>query len=149
MRAVVQRVLAASVEVEGVVTGEIGDGILVLVGVEEGDQETDIDYIAGKLVSLRIFDDDDGKLNLSVKDVDGKVLIVSQFTLLGDARRGKRPSYIAAARPEKGKEYYEKLCAKVAALDVAVERGIFQADMRVSLVNDGPVTILLDSKKVF
>jgi len=149
MRAVVQRVLSASVVVEGKITGEIESGILVLVGIEDDDQDADIAYIAEKLVNLRIFDDAEGKLNLSVKDIDGKALIVSQFTLLGDARRGRRPSYIAAARPEKGKEYYEKLCAQVVALGVTVEQGIFQADMRVSLVNDGPVTILLDSKKVF
>jgi len=149
MRCVVQRVSRASVTVEGHVTGEIGKGFLVLLGIEEGDGEADMRYLADKVAGLRVFEDANGKMNLSVQDVGGAVLAVSQFTLLGDARHGRRPSFIAAARPETAIPLYEGFCACLRAVGLRVETGVFQAHMDVALVNDGPVTILLDSKKGF
>jgi len=149
MRCVLQRVSRASVTVEGHVTGEIGKGFLVLLGVEEGDGEADMRYLADKVAGLRVFEDANGKMNLSVQDVGGAVLAVSQFTLLGDARHGRRPSFIAAARPETAIPLYEGFCACLRAAGLQVETGVFQAHMDVALVNDGPVTILLDSKKGF
>ena len=149
MRAVVQRVLSSEVTVDGQTVGKIGKGLMVLIGVEDDDHEDDIKYTAEKIVNLRIFDDNEGKLNLSLLDIGGEALCVSQFTLLGDARKGRRPSYITAADPKKGKDYYKKLCGIISDSGVHVEEGIFQADMKVSLINDGPVTILLDSKKSF
>jgi len=148
MRAVVQRVSSASVTVEGHVTGSIQKGFLVLLGVEEDDIEKDLDYILEKLVGLRIFEDAAGKMNLSILDVDGAILLVSQFTLLGDARHGRRPSFIRAARPEKAIPIYEAMVKKLRE-SVRVETGEFGAHMDVALVNDGPVTILLESRKAF
>jgi len=149
MRAVVQRVSRASVKVEGELTGEIGLGLLVLLGVGQEDGEADADYLAEKIAGLRIFEDDAGKMNLSVMDVGGAVLAVSQFTLFGDMRRGKRPSFDAAARPERARELYEYFVERVRAAGLRCETGRFQAMMEVELVNSGPVTILLDSKKGF
>ena len=149
MRAVVQRVSRASVKVGDEIAGEIGKGLLVLLGVEQGDTEGDADYLAEKVVGLRIFEDDAGKMNLSVAEVGGAVLAVSQFTLMGDVRRGKRPSFDAAARPERAKELYESFVQKIRALGLHCETGRFQEMMEVELVNTGPVTILLDSNKLF
>ena len=149
MRAVVQRVNGASVEVDGRIAGEVGVGLLVLVGVEEGDVSADADYIADKIAGLRIFNDPDGKMNLSITDVGGAVLLISQFTLHGDCRRGRRPSFIAAARPETATPLYEEVASRLRGVGLPVATGEFGAHMHVSLVNDGPVTILLDSKKLF
>ena len=149
MRCVVQKVTRASVTVAGELVGEIGMGYMVLVGAEEGDAEADVNYCADKIVGLRVFEDADDKLNLSVKDVGGSVLLVSQFTLLGDARKGRRPSFIRAARPEQAEPLFEKLVQRVSDAGIPVATGRFRTHMEVSLVNDGPVTILLDSKKGF
>jgi D-tyrosyl-tRNA(Tyr) deacylase len=149
MRTVVQRVAEARVEGEGRVSGSIGKGLLVLLGVAGDDTERDADYLAEKTINLRIFDDDAGKMNLSLLDVDGEVLVVSQFTLYGDVRRGRRPSYTDAAEPEKANRLYEYFVDRLRESGVKAETGIFQAMMKVSLVNDGPVTILLDSRKAF
>ena len=149
MRAVVQRVSRASVKVDGQIVGEIGAGLLVLLGVALDDSESDADYLAEKIVGLRIFDDPDGKMNLSVLDTKGAILAISQFTLFGDGRRGKRPSFDAAARPEQAKKLYEYFVERVRAAGVACETGTFQATMKVELANEGPVTIMLDSKKNF
>ena len=148
MRAVVQRVLNASVAIGGTVKGEIGKGYLVLLGIEENDTEKDLDYIAEKLLGLRVFEDEAGKMNRSVLDAGGSILLVSQFTLYGDARKGRRPSFIRAARPEKAIPLYEAMIARLRAA-LPVETGELGADMQVSLVNDGPVTILLDSERTF
>ncbi len=148
MRAVVQRVSNASVTVEGRVTGSIQKGFLVLLGIEEDDTGKDLDYILDKLLGLRIFEDADGKMNLSIMDVEGQILLVSQFTLLGDARHGRRPSFIRAARPEKAIPLYEEAILKLRQ-SIRVETGEFGAHMDVALVNDGPVTILLESRKAF
>ena len=149
MRAVIQRVEQASVSVEGEIRGRIGAGFLVLIGVEEGDGDADFKYIADKVPNLRVFEDEQGKMNRSLLDVGGEVLAVSQFTLLGDARGGRRPSFIAAARPETADPMYERLVADWRARGIRVETGVFGAHMKVSLVNDGPVTILLDSRRRF
>ena len=149
MRCVVQKVTRASVTVAGELVGEIGQGYMVLVGAEEGDTEADVIYCADKISGLRVFEDADDKLNLSVKDVGGSVLLVSQFTLLGDARKGRRPSFIRAARPEQAEPLFEKLVQRVSDAGIPVATGRFRTHMEVSLVNDGPVTILLDSKKGF
>lgn len=149
MRAVLQRVTEAHVEVSDEVVGEIGVGLLVLLGVARGDTTTDADYLCEKIINLRIFDDGEGKMNLSLLDVGAEMLVVSQFTLFGDTRRGRRPSYSDAAEPEKANELYEYFVDRVRSLGVKVETGVFQAMMNVSLRNDGPVTILLDSKKAF
>lgn len=149
MRCVVQQVTEASVTVENEVVGKIGMGYMVLVGAEEGDTEADVNYCAEKISGLRIFEDENEKLNLSLADVGGSVLMVSQFTLLGDARHGRRPSFIRAARPEVAEPMFELLCEKIAAKGIPVETGRFRTHMMVSLVNDGPCTILLDSKKGF
>lgn len=148
MRAVVQRVTGASVSVGGAVCGRVGKGYMVLLGVDEKDTERDMDYICEKLTGLRVFEDAQGKMNLSLADVGGGILLISQFTLLGDARKGRRPSFIRAARPETAIPLYEKTVARLSE-SVHVETGIFGADMQVSLVNDGPVTILLDSERTF
>ncbi len=148
MRAVVQRVSNASVTVEGRVTGSIQKGFLVLLGIEEDDTGKDLDYILDKLLGLRIFEDADGKMNLSIMDVEGQILLVSQFTLLGDARHGRRPSFIRAARPEKAIPLYEEAILKLRQ-SIRVETGEFGAHMDVALVNDGPVTIILESRKAF
>ena len=149
MKAVVQRVLSASVTIDGTLTAAIEKGLLILIGVEVGDTEKDARYIADKCVGLRIFDDENGVPNLSVGDVGGKILAVSQFTLAGDARHGRRPSYILAERPEKAKPLFETVKAYMQASGVPIESGTFMADMKVALVNDGPFTILLSSKKEF
>jgi D-aminoacyl-tRNA deacylase len=149
MRAVVQRVSRASVRVGCEVVGEIGAGLLVLLGVAQDDTETDADYLAEKIAGLRIFEDAGGKMNLAAADVGGTVLAVSQFTLFGDVRRGKRPSFDAAARPEQAVRLYEYFVARIRAAGLRCETGKFQEMMDVELVNAGPVTILLDSKKVF
>jgi D-aminoacyl-tRNA deacylase len=149
MRAVVQRVTRASVKVDQEITGEIGHGLLVLLGVGQDDSESDADYLAEKIAGLRIFEDEAGKMNLSVVEAGGAVLAVSQFTLYGDVRRGKRPSFDAAARPERARELYEYFVEKIRAAGLRCETGRFQAMMDVELVNRGPVTILLDSKKTF
>lgn len=148
MRAVVQRVKSSSVLVNHEVVGSISKGFNVLLGVEEGDSVEDMRYIADKLLGLRIFEDEEEKMNLSIEDVGGEMLIISQFTLLGDARKGRRPSFIKAAQPDRANELYEELC-KVLSERVRVEKGVFRAYMEVNIVNDGPVTLLLDSKKVF
>ena len=149
MRAVVQRVSRASVKVEGETVGEIGAGLLVLLGVAQGDSEADAGYLADKIAGLRIFEDTEGKMNRSVVEAGGALLAVSQFTLFGDVRRGKRPSFDAAARPEHANALYESFVAKLRAAGLRVETGKFQAMMQVALVNEGPVTILLDSRKLF
>ena len=149
MRAVVQRVSSASVMVEGRVVGEIGRGLLVLLGVAASDTTADADYLAEKIAGLRIFEDGDGKMNRNVTKAGGAVLAVSQFTLYGDARRGKRPSFDGAARPERARELYEHFVAQMRQRGLRCETGQFQAMMSVALVNEGPVTILLDSSKAF
>lgn len=149
MRAVVQRVSRAKVTVEGRVVGEIGPGLLVLLGVGQGDAESDADYLAGKITGLRIFEDGEGKMNRSLAESGGAVLAVSQFTLYGDVRRGKRPSFDAAASPEQASQLYEYFVRKIREAGRRCETGRFQEMMQVELVNEGPVTILLDSKKVF
>lgn len=149
MRAVVQRVSRASVKVNGEFTGQIAEGLLVLVGVTHADSEVDAVYLAEKIAGLRIFEDDAGKMNRSVVDIDGAVLAVSQFTLFGDVRKGKRPSFDEAARPERAHELYENFVERIRALGLRCETGRFQEMMEVELVNQGPVTILLDSKKLF
>ena len=148
MRAVVQRVTEASVSVDRETVGAIGNGLCVLLGVSVDDGEADADYIAEKLLGLRIFDDENGVPNRSVCDVSGAILLISQFTLLGDARKGRRPSYIFAARPEQAIPLYERCIERLRAA-VPVGTGRFGADMKVSILNDGPFTILLDSKKGF
>jgi len=149
MRAVVQRVKEAKVTVAGKVTGEIGLGLLVLLGVAQTDAEQDADYLAEKIAGLRVFEDADGKMNLAVAEVGGAVLAVSQFTLYGNVRRGKRPSFDSAARPELAKKLYGYFCERIRALGLRCEEGVFQAMMDVELLNAGPVTILLDSTKLF
>ena len=149
MSAVVQRVLTASVAVERKVVGEIGPGLLVLLGVSASDARTDADYLAEKIAGLRIFEDADGKMNLNVTDIGGEILAVSQFTLYGDVRRGKRPSFDDAARPERARELYEYFVAQIQRRGLRCETGQFRAMMSVSLVNQGPVTILLDSSRSF
>ena len=149
MRAVVQRVTKAAVTVEDSVVGAIGLGLLVLLGVSQKDTIASADYMVEKLLGLRIFEDDEGKMNLSVREVEGAVLVVSQFTLFGDVRRGKRPSFDDAARPEQARALYEHVVGKIREQGIECSTGEFQAMMHVSLVNDGPVTILIDSEKVF
>ena len=148
MRAVVQRVSEASVTIDGVVKGSIGKGYMVLLGVEDIDEKEHLDYICDKLIGLRIFEDPDGKLNLDIRDIGGEILLISQFTLYGDARKGRRPGFIKAARPEKAIPMYEEAIRRLSEV-LHVETGEFGADMKVALVNDGPVTILLDSKRTF
>jgi len=149
MRAVIQRVSRAKVVVDGEIVGEIGRGLLVLLGVGQPDTTTDADYIADKTTGLRVFEDDAGKMNRSVADFGGAVLVVSQFTLYGDVRRGKRPSFDAAASPQKARELYEYFVNRIRGAGLHCETGKFQEMMQVELVNDGPVTILLDSTKAF
>ncbi len=149
MRCVIQRVTEASVTVEGEVIGRIGRGFMVLIGVSAEDTDKDLKYMAEKVPNLRIFEDEQGKMNLSLKDVGGAILAVSQFTLYGDARGSRRPSFIQAARPEQANALYEQLVAAWRAQGLTVETGRFRAEMQVALVNDGPVTILMDSTKAF
>jgi len=149
MRAVVQRVSQAQVTVAGKVVGQVGTGFLVLLGVGHGDSTTDADYLAEKIAHLRIFEDAEGKMNLSLGDIDGGALVISQFTLYGDARKGRRPSFSDAAPPDEANQLYVYFCECLAGYGVPVSRGIFQATMSVALVNEGPVTMLLDSRKNF
>lgn len=149
MRAVAQRVTGASVRIAGRTVGEIDAGLVVLVGVAREDTAADAEYMADKVVNLRVFEDEQGKMNRSLLETGGAVLAVSQFTLYGDARRGRRPSYVEAAEPEKANSIYERFVKQVRAHGVRVETGVFQAMMDVELVNSGPVTILLDSRKAF
>lgn len=149
MRAVIQRVKQSRVLVNGEVTGAIQQGFTVLLGVCQEDDIPDAQYLARKIANLRVFEDLDGKMNVSLKEVEGKVLAVSQFTLLGDTRKGNRPSFVEAAPPDKAKTLYDAFTSYLAEEGIAVEEGIFQAEMMVEISNDGPVTILMDSKKVF
>ncbi|MBQ8654125.1 MAG: D-tyrosyl-tRNA(Tyr) deacylase [Clostridia bacterium] len=149
MRCVIQRVTEASVTVGGETVGRIGKGFMVLIGVSAEDTEKDLKYMAEKVPNLRIFEDEAGKMNVSLKDAGGEILAVSQFTLYGDARGSRRPSFIQAARPEEANAMYEKLVEAWRAQGIRVETGRFRAEMQVSLVNDGPVTILMDSTKAF
>ena len=149
MRAVVQRVSSARVTVDGRVVGKIGPGLLVLLGVADGDTGEDVTWLAAKCVGLRIFRDEADRMNRSVADIGGAVLVVSQFTLLGDCRKGRRPSFVAAAEPAEADRLYREFCEAVRAAGVPVETGTFRAHMDVALVNDGPVTLLLDSRRAF
>jgi D-tyrosyl-tRNA(Tyr) deacylase len=149
MRAVLQRVTRASVSVEGQVVGSIGVGWLVLLGVAKGDGDDDADKLADKVVGLRAFEDGDGKMNLDLADVGGSALVISQFTLLGDCRAGRRPSFTAAAGPAEAERLYLRFADRLRETGIAVATGVFRADMKVELVNDGPVTLLLDSRKSF
>jgi len=149
MRAIVQRVTESSVSVEGEVTGQIELGLMVLLGVAKGDEDKDAKYMAEKIVGLRIFEDDEGKMNRSVLDVGGALLAISQFTLLGDCRKGKRPSFVAAAEPTEAERLYELFVEVARELGVDVQCGRFRTHMKVSLLNDGPVTLIVDSQKSF
>ena len=147
MRAVLQRVLRSEVEVEGQVVGSIGRGLNVLLGVGQGDTEADVAALADKIAGLRIFEDEAGKMNLSVSEIGGEILAISQFTLYGDCRRGRRPSFTSAARPDEARHLYGAFCAAMRERGLTVAEGIFQADMKVTIINDGPVTILLDTQR--
>ena len=147
MRAVLQRVREARVEANGTVTGAIGIGLLVLLGVSRGDSKDDADYLAEKIAGLRIFPDDEGRMNRSVVEIGGAILVVSQFTLYGDCRRGRRPSFDEAAPPDEARSLYEYFVERLRASNLKAETGVFQASMQVHLVNDGPVTLLLESRK--
>jgi D-tyrosyl-tRNA(Tyr) deacylase len=149
MRCVVQRCARAQVSVDNEVVGQVGKGFMVLCGVEDGDGDSDMEYCRGKIAGLRVFEDDEGKMNLSLKDVGGEILLVSQFTLLGDARHGRRPSFSNAAAPDAADALYRRLVDALKGDGFHVETGRFQTHMMVELVNDGPVTILLDSKRRF
>lgn len=149
MRAVVQRVTRGRVTVDGQTSGEIGRGVVVLLGVGQDDGPADAEYLARKVTGLRIFEDQQGKMNLALADVGGQALVVSQFTLYGDCRRGNRPSFSTAAPSEKGKQLYDYFVEKLRETGIAVQTGVFQAHMQVEIINDGPVTLLLDSAKNF
>ncbi len=147
MRVVIQRVKESLVKVDGKITGKIGKGLLVLLGVAESDKPGDADYLAEKIINLRIFEDENSKMNRSLIETGGEMLVVSQFTLLGDCKKGRRPSFVNAAGPEKANELYEYFVKKVRDKGVSVETGLFRAMMDVSLINDGPVTLIIESKK--
>ena len=149
MRAVIQRVKSASVKVDGELVSEIGSGLLIFLGIAHNDTDTELEYIANKVANLRIFEDADGKMNCSLLETGGSALVVSQFTLYGDCRKGRRPSFIDAARPEVANALYEKFITALKQLNISTQGGTFQAMMDVQLINDGPVTILLDSDKHF
>jgi D-tyrosyl-tRNA(Tyr) deacylase len=149
VRAVLQRVSSASVAIDRETVGRIGHGLVVLVGVAAGDGQADIEYIASKVCDVRIFADDHGRMNRAVRDVGGALLVISQFTLLGDARQGRRPAFDAAEKPDDASRIYDEFVARLKATGLPVESGRFRAHMEVELVNDGPVTILLDSRKLF
>lgn len=145
MKAVIQRVSEASVKVDDQIVGEIGKGLMLLIGIDENDEKTDADWLIQKILNLRIFGDEDDKLNLSVKDISGEILCISQFTLIADYKKGNRPSFIKAAKPEKAVPLFEYFKEEIAKSGLKIEKGIFGADMKVSLINDGPVTIVMDS----
>lgn len=145
MKTVIQRVSESHVKVDGKMVGQIGAGLMLLIGIDENDEKADADWLVQKILNLRIFGDEDGKLNLSVKDIEGEVLCISQFTLIADYKKGNRPSFIKAARPEKAIPLFEYFKEEIAKSGLKTESGIFGADMKVSLVNDGPVTIVMDS----
>ncbi len=150
MRAVVQRVKEASVEVDEKITGSIDKGLLVFLGVGSEDSSEDVDYLVNKIKGLRIFEDKDDKMNLSVEDIEGQILVISQFTIYGDVRKGRRPNFMNSANPDLALELYEEFIARLKKdSGLKIEKGVFAADMDVELINDGPVTILLDSKKIF
>ena len=149
MRVVVQRVTECNVTVDGKIVSEIGVGLLVLLGVEREDEESDVRYLSDKLCGLRIFSDEAGKMNRTVSDIGGEVLVVSQFTLCGDCRKGRRPAFTSAAHPSLAMPLYESFCQRLRGQGARVKTGVFAADMKVKLINDGPVTILLDSRKNF
>jgi len=149
MRSILQRVKYASVTVDGETVGKIEKGILVFLGVSDEDTDEDLKYLADKVRGLRIFEDEDEKMNLSVEDIKGEILVISQFTLFGDCRKGKRPSFSSAGRPDYANEMYEKFIEYLKGTGIKTERGVFGADMKVELLNDGPVTLMLDSKKLF
>ncbi len=148
MRVVIQRVISANLKVEGDLISEIGKGLVVFFGVGQGDDENGIEKLANKIVNLRIFEDDNGKMNLSVKDVCGEILLVSQFTLYGDCKHGNRPSFITAEKPDRANEIYEKMKLAIKDKEVDVKTGVFGADMKIDVLNDGPVTILIDSNNL-
>lgn len=145
MKIVIQRVSEASVKVDGKIVGEIGKGLMLLAGIDENDEKTDADWLVQKILNLRIFGDEDDKLNLSVKDISGEVLCISQFTLIADYKKGNRPSFIKAAKPDKAVPLFDYFKEEIAKSGLRTESGIFGADMKVSLINDGPVTIVMDS----
>lgn len=146
MKIVIQRVSEASVEVENKIVGEIGQGLMLLIGVEENDTQEDAEWLAKKVLDLRVFSDEEGKMNLSVKDVQGEILCISQFTLIADYKKGNRPSFIRAAKPDQAIPLFEYFKKQIVASSLKIESGIFGADMKVRLLNDGPVTIVMDSK---
>ncbi|WP_312207532.1 D-aminoacyl-tRNA deacylase [Epilithonimonas hominis] len=146
MRVVIQRVSEASVKVDNQIVGEIGKGLMLLIGVDESDENTDADWLVKKIIDVRVFSDDEGKMNHSVKDINGEILCISQFTLISDYKKGNRPSYIKAARPEKAIPLFEYFKDEMKKSGLKTESGIFGADMKVSLINDGPVTLVFDSK---
>lgn len=148
MRAVIQRVNSGSVTVDGNIVGSIGKGFVVLLGISEKDTAEDVVYMTDKIVNLRIFEDEDEKMNLSLQDIKGELLVVSQFTLYGDCRKGRRPNFMSAARPEKAEQLYNEFVNKCRGMGVKTETGIFQAYMKVNIENDGPVTVIVDSEKL-
>ncbi|AZA62371.1 MULTISPECIES: D-aminoacyl-tRNA deacylase [Chryseobacterium] len=145
MKVVIQRVSEASVKVDGIVVGEINKGFMLLIGIDENDEKTDADWLVQKILNLRVFSDENDKLNLSVKDINGEILCISQFTLIADYKKGNRPSFIKAAKPDKAIPLFEYFKEELSKSDLRLESGIFGADMKVSLINDGPVTIVMDS----
>lgn len=148
MRVVIQRVKYANVKVDDKIVGEINEGMLVLLGIKNGDTRKEMEWLANKIVGLRIFEDEDGKMNKELKDIGGEILLISQFTLYGDCIKGKRPSFIEAARPEVAIPLYEELIENIKSKNIKVETGVFGADMKVELLNDGPVTLVIDTPKV-